>query len=67
MVVADNVLNSIAEDLVRITTQIETAQDLISAMKEAGESVSDLEGQLFQLRVRKTKWETMLRGRGYTV
>jgi len=67
MVLANDILSSIAADIARITQQITQAKDLISAMREAGEPTSDMETQLFQLEVRKTKWENMLRARGYSL
>ena len=61
---ANEILKNIAGDILEVNTKIEEAQDLIGAMKEAGEDVSVMEVDLRKLIIRKNRWETMLRARG---
>jgi len=61
---ASEILKTISGDIEAVTGKIEEAQELISALKEAGEDTSKLEIDLRTLIVRKTKWENMLRARG---
>jgi len=61
---ASEILKTIASDIESVTSKIEEAQELIGALKEAGEDTSQLEIDLRSLLVRKTKWENMLRARG---
>jgi len=58
------VLKDIAEDFKRVDPAIKEAEELISAMKEAGEETVTMEAELRTLKLRKTKWERMLRARG---
>lgn len=60
----NEVLLGVARDLKEIEPKIEAARDLINAMREAGESVTELMADLRDLEVRKTKWERMLAARG---
>lgn len=64
---SDIMFNRIARDLSSIKSQYEVAVDLISAMKEAGEDVTEVESTLRALEVRKDKWSRMLESRGYKV
>jgi len=61
---ASEILESIADDIKTVNNKIEEAQELISALKQAGEDTQQLETDLRLLIVRKTKWENMLRSRG---
>lgn len=58
------VLQQIAQDFKDIEPQIKEAEELIQAMKEAGETTTDMEAQLRALKQRKLKWERMLKARG---
>ena len=58
------VLKNIAEDFKRIEPAIEEAEELIAAMREAGEDTATMEAELRTLKSRKTKWERMLKARG---
>ena len=60
----NQVLKSIAEDFKRIDPAILEAEELIEAMREAGEETATMEAELRTLKVRKTKWERMLKARG---
>ncbi len=62
----EEILQGIAQDLSEANEAVETAEVLISAMKEAGEETAELETQLRSLKMRKSKWEKMLKGRGFT-
>ena len=61
---ANETLKAIGEDINKITESIAEAEELVSAMKEAGEETATLEQDLRTLRVRKEKWERMLKNRG---
>jgi len=58
------VLKNIAEDFAKIEPAIAEANELISAMREAGEETAEMEAELRTLITRKTKWERMLKARG---
>lgn len=58
------VLKNIAEDFKKVEPAIAEAQELIDAMKEAGEDTATMEAELRVLKTRKTKWERMLKARG---
>jgi hypothetical protein len=45
--------------------RIKIVEDLISAMREAGEDTSALTAELNTAKLRMQKWENMLKGRGY--
>lgn len=64
---ADEVLENIAKDIKDINTSITRAKTLITAMKEAGEDVHELEADIRTLEIRKVKWERMLTARGITL
>lgn len=63
---SDEILTGIAADLEEATTAIATAEELVSALKEAGEDVSEQEGRIRALKMRKTKWDKMMQSRGIT-
>lgn len=65
--VKDEVLSNIAASVTDINKQISSAQTLIDAMREAGETTGELDAKLKGLIARKTKWENMLKARGYNV
>lgn len=58
------VLKNIAEDFKRVDPAIAEAEELILAMREAGEETATMEAELRTLKTRKTKWERMLKARG---
>jgi hypothetical protein len=62
----NEVLKSVAADIANINKSIAQAEELISALREAGEPVSEQESALRTLRIRKEKWERMLQARGYS-
>lgn len=61
---ANEVLKGIAQDIKAVDVAIEEAEDLISAMKEAGEPIAELEMKLREGKIRKVKWLRMLENRG---
>ena len=61
---ASEILKTIASDIKDIDGIIEEAEELISAMKEAGEETHDQVASLQLLKVRKAKWQRMLQARG---
>ncbi len=58
-------LESVKADLVAIEPMIEEAEELIAALKEVGEPVQEMESELRTLKIRRTKWQNMLKARGY--
>lgn len=64
---ASQVLKDIASDFARVNPAILEAEELISAMREAGEDTATMEADLRTLKLRKTKWERMLKARGLKV
>lgn len=58
-------LESVKEDLKAINPMIEEAEELIAALKEVGEPVQEMESELRTLKNRRTKWQNMLKARGY--
>ena len=62
---SDNIMQDIATQLQEIDNAIYEAKDLISALKEVGEDVTDKEAELRNLEKRKVKWAEMLKKRGY--
>lgn len=58
------VLKNIAADFKRVNPAIKEAEELIQAMKEAGEETSGMEAELRKLKMRKDKWQRMLKARG---
>lgn len=63
----DPILEDVASRMQELNKFIERGQNLLNAMKEAGEPTGELANELNRARIRKTKWETMLKGRGYKV
>ena len=61
---SNEILQGIAQDLSEADAAVETAEVLLSAMKEAGEDVTELETNLRAVKMRKAKWEKMLKSRG---
>ena len=61
----NEVLKSVAADIANINIMIRNAEELIAALREAGETVTDQEAALRTLKIRKEKWERMLQARGY--
>ena len=59
------VLKSIAIDLKTLEPQIAEATELVAIMKEAGESVTDMERDLRSLKIKQEKWQKILKSRGY--
>ena len=59
-----DVLKGIAEDFKTIDPKIVEAQELIQAMKDAGEPTAEMETELRALKIRKDKWARMLKARG---
>jgi len=58
------VLKNIAEDFKKIDPAIAEADELIQAMREAGEETAEMEAEIRTLKTRKVKWERMLKARG---
>lgn len=58
------ILKDIAMDFDRVAPAITEAEELIAAMREAGEDTATLEAELRSLKTRKGKWERMLKARG---
>ena len=63
----DPILENVAARMQELNEVISRGQDLLNAMKEAGEETGELTNELNRARVRKTKWENMLKARGYKV
>lgn len=61
---ASQVLKDIASDFKRVDPAIKEAEELIGAMREAGEETATMEADLRTLKMRKAKWERMLKARG---
>jgi len=61
---ARKILAEIAKRIKELETDFATAKELISAMREAGEDVTELEAMLREVESRKRRWEMMLRRRG---
>lgn len=64
---SDEILETVAANISEVNRQIERAQNLINAAKEAGENVIELEQRLQDARLKKVKWENMLKARGINV
>ncbi|MBA7534491.1 hypothetical protein ES705_26739 [subsurface metagenome] len=61
---ANEILEGISQDIKEVDVALVEAEDLIAAMKEAGEDVSKLETDVRDLKMRKVKWDRMLKARG---
>lgn len=64
---ADEILEQIAADIKSVNERLTRARDLAEALREAGEDTTKIDSQIHQLEVRKSRWEAMLKGRGYDV
>lgn len=64
---ADEVLDIVAQNIRDVGEKIDRAQKLLAIAKEAGEDVVEFEQQLQSLRVRKAKWENVLKNQGVIV
>lgn len=64
---AQETLKQVAEDFKKAAPAIQEAEELIKAMKDAGEATSELEKDLRQLKIRHGKWQRMLTARGFKV
>jgi len=60
----NEILNGVAKDMEQVTKRLVQAQDLVDALKEAGEDTSKMESDMRLLQMRKGKWENMLKNRG---
>jgi len=60
----NEILNGVAKDMEQVTKRLVQAQDLVNALKEAGEDTSKMESDMRLLQMRKGKWENMLKNRG---
>ncbi len=63
----DEIFLKAQEQLRNLSTQIADAEELIKAMKEAGEDVSDWEARLTEYKERFARWKSVLEKRGYPV
>lgn len=61
---ASKVLEEIAKTILKVGSQIEEAEELVSALEEAGESVLEQKQKIHNLCVRREKWVVMLKARG---
>lgn len=60
----NEILQKVSQDMIRVDLELTKAKDLIKALKEAGENVTELEKQIKDLERRRTKWQNMLAARG---
>lgn len=58
------ILKQVAQDFKVIVPKIVDAEDLIKALRDAGEDTVKMDADLRVLKQRRDKWERMLRGRG---
>jgi len=56
-------LKQVAEDFKKVQPAIDDAEELLVALKEAGEPTAELEKDLRALKTRKAKWQRMLSAR----
>ena len=61
---SDAILRGVSADIKSAREKVKDAEELIEAMKEAGEDASELERNLRDLKLRMVKWERMLEARG---
>jgi len=61
---ASEVLTNIATSMKDVESKISEGEELIKALKEAGEDVSAMEVSMRELKARKEKWARMLKNRG---
>lgn len=64
---SDPILGEVAQDVKSVNIELDRARTLISALQDAGEDTTELQSTLRGLEMRKNKWETMLKNRGYSV
>ena len=64
---AEDILGKVAQHLSSINENVFLARELISALKDAGEEVTEQENNLRTLERRKVRWEKMLQERGYAI
>lgn len=57
----------IARDVAAAKAALVVAKELLAAMREAGEDVTELTTEIHQLEVRLNRWEGMLQSRGIGV
>lgn len=62
---ADDTLKIVRENVDQVNASITRAETLISVMREAGEDTTKLNQDLQSLKIRRDKWENMLKNRGY--
>jgi predicted nuclease with TOPRIM domain len=61
---AQEVFRRIAEDLKGIDKRFEEAEDLIKALEEAGEDVTQLREEFRTLKAQAERWKAVLKARG---
>ncbi len=61
---AHEALERVAKEMPALEKNVADAKELIAALKEAGETPTDLESELVKLELRLVKWNRMLAGRG---
>jgi len=64
---ANELLESIGDDIRKMDEQIKQAEELIGAMKEVGEDTTTAVTQIKALKIKKQKWTEMLSKRGIQV
>lgn len=64
---ANEVLESIAEDLTHLNEAINRAEELIAVAQDAGEDVSALKARMREMKIKKNKWEESLKKHGYSL
>ncbi len=65
--VAHEALEKLAENIRTINARIVEGEELIEAMRDAGEDVIELDTSMRELKRRKLRWESMLQARGIEV
>ena len=64
---SNDVLLKIVSDLKTIDSEIESANELIQVLKDAGEDTVKPDADLRQLIIKRDKWKRTLKDRGYNV
>lgn len=62
---AEDTLKVVRENINQVNSSITRAETLISVMREAGEDTTKLNQDLQSLKIRRDKWENMLKNRGF--
>ncbi len=62
---ADDTLTIVRQNVDQVNESIKRAELLINVMREAGEDTTKLSQDLASLKIRRDKWENMLKNRGY--